>query len=196
MSKKEIKQTCLSNDLCIHSDQKSFTSNCHSLKCSGHANFPECRNRPLKKEFTCKICSSVLSSRYRLKQHLKTHVDEKAFIGEKYPETFSENELLNKHLRSHSEEKPFICELCSKRFTQKSSLNIHLRIHTGEKSYNCEICSKRFTQKSNLNTHLQIQARQKPFICEICSKKFFKTSLLTGIFKYLLLYTHTKVSFC
>ena len=44
----------------------------------------------------------MLPSSYKLKECLKSDGNEKAFICEKCPETFSEEEHLNKHLRSYS----------------------------------------------------------------------------------------------
>ena len=85
----------------------------------------------------CEVCTKMLKNREQLRQHLKTH----------------------------SEEKKFECNVCLKRFKWDTSLNTHVQAAhnpTGP-AFKCDHCGRMFKDKNNLKKHLFTHTNEKPY---------------------------------
>ncbi|CAL4118283.1 unnamed protein product [Meganyctiphanes norvegica] len=72
-------------------------------------------------------CEQPFSHRLHLKNHLRTHAEEKPYQCSQCDKTFSNNYNLKSHLRTHTGEKPYQCDQA---FSNKSNFNKNRRIHT------------------------------------------------------------------
>jgi hypothetical protein len=66
--------------------------------------------------------------------------------------TFKRAAILRDHLRSHRNEKPFQCRKCYKAFTRKNDMKRHEDTHS-EKQFCCGTCGKQFTRHLALSKH-------------------------------------------
>lgn len=111
--------------------------------------------KPFNSSVECNMCGKMLSSKDKLRFHLRTHTGYKPHECVICSKRFIRKEQLKEHERVHTGERPFTCQHCGKGFTQRSPLKIHVRLHTGEKPYVCDLCNKGFISKGMRDTHLK-----------------------------------------
>ncbi|XP_034835361.1 zinc finger protein 239-like isoform X2 [Maniola hyperantus] len=112
----------------------------------------------LSQKQQCFTCGKVMSSRFRLKTHLATHLKEKQHSCTYCKKRFTIVENLNAHLRIHTGEKPYCCATCGKTFAQSSGLIVHKRKHTGQMPYQCVLCPRSFQTIGNFKYHVRLGA--------------------------------------
>ncbi|XP_039759118.1 zinc finger protein 891-like isoform X3 [Pararge aegeria] len=103
----------------------------------------------------CFTCGKIMSSRFRLKTHLATHLKDKQHSCTYCKKQFTIVENLNAHLRIHTGEKPYHCATCGETFAQSSGLIVHKRKHTGQMPYQCVLCPRRFKTIGNYKYHVR-----------------------------------------
>jgi len=132
-------------------------------------------------DFSCNQCGKILSSRYHLKRHLKTHEInlERPFRCGQCSKTFTEKPSLKRHEIIHTGERPFQCDQCPKAFSDKRTLQKHQILHTGLRAFLCTQCPKTFSEDGGLKRHLKTHSGEKPFLCSHCPKAFSQNSNLT-----------------
>ncbi|XP_070503131.1 zinc finger protein 260-like [Chironomus tepperi] len=140
------------------------------------------RTHSNEKPFICNICGRGFSQNTNLKQHLRRHTQIKPFKCnfEGCGSAFVSKGELDSHSRKHSGEHPFKCDMCDAKFTTSSSLTKHKRIHSGEKPYACEFCPMRFTALGTLKNHTKTHTGEKPHKCKFCKRAFTQKSDLTA----------------
>jgi KRAB domain-containing zinc finger protein len=115
-------------------------------------------------EYGCDLCGLKTSKMYKLRQHLKRHLepkDECHICHQKFRH-------VAKHLREvHTSERKFVCNICGLGFKVRSNLKNHVKIH--EKPSECPICHKML---SNMARHLKWHKQTKPLPhkCPQCDK--------------------------
>lgn len=125
------------------------------------------------RRYHCDQCKKSYSTISSLREHKKSHVQNKRFGCDFCLESFNVESDWKKHLLQHNAmEKLYECRVCARRFTRKSNLRAHRRVHRNDwPRFKCNRCEKDFRYKSNLNAHLATHPYQK-FVCELCGNSF------------------------
>lgn len=115
-------------------------------------------------KFTCEFCNKLYYYENELRNHIRTHKQEKEFFCEECGEGFVWKDTLirHKHQKHLSEEerevlnetlKKHMCDLCGQAFKFKCLLKEHMESHSIIKKYNCEVCGKTFRTKKMMLSH-------------------------------------------
>jgi uncharacterized Zn-finger protein len=92
--------------------------------------------------FQCTLCSRKYTRRFNLREHLRTHIDERPFLCTFCGKAFHRNHDRRTHERLHNGEKPWICGGtlkngehwgCNQRYARKSNLQRHFRSDVGQR---------------------------------------------------------------
>jgi len=114
-----------------------------------------------------------------LKQHKRTHADERPFECSECKRKFRYRKNLKIHMIAlHNGERLLQCSFCGKKFYAPKDLKIHERTHTGLKPYSCHLCPKRFNIKEHLTMHIRVHTGERPYKCPICDKSFSQANSL------------------
>lgn len=126
----------------------------------------------------CPVCGKVINS--SLKEHLKSHSDDRPYQCEICKASFKRNHQMKLHKQTvHSDLRLYHCELCEKSFKRRDKLTCHYRTHSDEHPFMCTECGSVFKWKHHLKRHRdnvhadkasQIKARRFP--CSVCGNCF------------------------
>ncbi|XP_061190287.1 zinc finger protein 60-like [Saccostrea echinata] len=126
----------------------------------------------------CPVCQKVINS--SLKEHLKSHSDDRPYQCEICQASFKRNHQMKLHKQTvHSDLRLYHCELCDKSFKRRDKLTCHYRTHSDEHPFMCTECGSVFKWKHHLKRHkdnvhadkaTQLKARKFP--CDICGNCF------------------------
>ncbi|KAG7165055.1 Zinc finger protein 208-like, partial [Homarus americanus] len=129
----------------------------------------------VSKPSVCALCGKVLSNKYSLATHLKTHSHDTSHECKICDKAFVSKYTLVDHMRRIHEDIGYgrdkICKQCGRSFFTNSELKYHMKTHTGERPYRCEICGETYLSSSTLRYHMQKHSNVM-FVCPECQAQF------------------------
>ena len=96
---------------------------------------------------------------------------------------FKAGYVLRNHMRTHSNERPYECDRCEKAFKQAAHLMYHKMAHDGKRPHKCGVCGRAFRDRTKLRNHMlksdhaasngRSTGRQpKTLLCLLCGRRF------------------------
>uniref|UniRef100_A0A8D0B4V8 Zinc finger protein 581 n=1 Tax=Salvator merianae TaxID=96440 RepID=A0A8D0B4V8_SALMN len=114
---------------------------------------------PLRKVYSCPVCSRTFEYLSYLQRHSITHSESKPHVCRACGKAFKRTSHLERHKYTHSGRKPHQCPICQRSFRDSGELSHHQRVHTGERPYQCEACHMRFGERNTLQRHIRRKHR-------------------------------------
>lgn len=126
----------------------------------------------------CDICGKRFHDRSQFSRHLALH-NGAQHQCQTCQKVFSSDVILRDHMKTHSNERPLTCNICGKDFKWRNALRVHLKKHYGS-TYQCYLCGRDFTTKSYLMTHVEMHTgpRVRSHKCNLCDKAYYDKSAL------------------
>ncbi|XP_033834801.1 histone H4 transcription factor [Periophthalmus magnuspinnatus] len=117
-----------------------------------------------------KDCDATVKGRPKLKEHLRSHTQEKITACPGCGGMYASNTKLFDHIIRQSAlegQGRFQCSHCSKRFATERLLRDHMRNHVSH--YKCPLCDMTCPTPSSLRNHIKYRhSTEKPYSCEYC----------------------------
>ncbi|XP_027129285.1 histone H4 transcription factor isoform X1 [Larimichthys crocea] len=116
-----------------------------------------------------KDCEATAKGRPKLKEHLRSHTQEKVVACPGCGGMYASNTKFFDHIirQSAMEGQRFQCSHCSKRFATERLLRDHMRTHVSH--YKCPLCDMTCPSPSSLRNHIKFRhSNEKPYSCEYC----------------------------
>ncbi|KAJ8368336.1 hypothetical protein SKAU_G00083640 [Synaphobranchus kaupii] len=119
-----------------------------------------------------KGCDAFFKIKYRLREHLRSHTQERLVACPTCGCMFSSNTKFFDHIHRQAEpEESFVCEHCDKRFANERLLRGHVRQHVNH--IKCPLCDMTCTSLASLKTHIKFRhCDERPFPCDFCESSF------------------------
>ena len=140
----------------------------------------------VEKNYVCKACNVVLSSRRGLENHMNMiHPGHSVFVCMKCNKKFSSDvglilHIENKHPKSKS--KSLYCDEdnCNYSTHSKQLYRAHKSSHEKNACLKCPVCLKEYLGGPKaFRNHMKLHTEEKNYCCDICDKKFVSKSRLT-----------------
>ncbi|XP_045207543.2 histone H4 transcription factor-like [Mercenaria mercenaria] len=116
-------------------------------------------------------CSVVVKSKHKLKDHFKSHTQEKLVGCPTCGALFSCRTKFFDHLsrqQGYSTGKQYQCSHCNSTFGAERLLRDHMRYHVNQ--YKCPFCEMTSPSPSNMRLHMKYRhSEDKPFKCDNCN---------------------------
>ena len=133
--------------------------------------------------YTCHICGLNLRFMSAMKNHMRTHSNERPYDCKQCGKTFRHPHNLQSHVQDvHEAEKPYECSLCGEKFRLPTKFKMHMKNHDPDYQkgwkWPCDICGKKFRGHGNLKIHKLMHQGIKPFKCTECDYECYSESYL------------------
>uniref|UniRef100_A0A672FVN5 Zgc:112083 n=1 Tax=Salarias fasciatus TaxID=181472 RepID=A0A672FVN5_SALFA len=135
-------------------------------------------------------CDAFFKIRYRLREHMRSHTQERLVACPTCGSMFSSNTKLFDHLQRQADPvESLVCEHCGKAFPSErllrdhirqhvsllrhelhdaAALKIHIRFrHCDERPYPCDFCDKRFKNQRDLQKHTEVHNEGTVYHCTV-----------------------------
>uniref|UniRef100_A0A1A8D930 Histone H4 transcription factor n=1 Tax=Nothobranchius kadleci TaxID=1051664 RepID=A0A1A8D930_NOTKA len=116
-----------------------------------------------------KDCEATAKGRPKLREHLRSHTQEKLVACPGCGGMYANNTKFFDHIirQSAMEGQRFQCSHCSKRFATERLLRDHMRTHVSH--YKCPLCDMTCPSPSALRSHIKFRhSNEKPYSCDYC----------------------------
>ncbi|XP_036602279.1 histone H4 transcription factor isoform X1 [Trichosurus vulpecula] len=116
-----------------------------------------------------KDCNCTFKGRCKLREHLRSHTQEKVVACPTCGGMFANNTKFFDHIRRQTslDQQRFQCSHCSKRFATERLLRDHMRNHVNH--YKCPLCDMTCPLPSSLRNHIRFRhSEDRPFKCDYC----------------------------
>uniref|UniRef100_A0A8D0IMH1 ATP binding cassette subfamily G member 4 n=1 Tax=Sus scrofa TaxID=9823 RepID=A0A8D0IMH1_PIG len=116
-----------------------------------------------------KGCTCTFKDRFKLREHLRSHTQEKVVACPTCGGMFANNTKFLDHIRRQTslDQQHFQCSHCSKRFATERLLRDHMRNHVNH--YKCPLCDMTCPLPSSLRNHMRFRhSEDRPFKCDCC----------------------------
>ncbi|XP_040390201.1 histone H4 transcription factor isoform X2 [Cygnus olor] len=116
-----------------------------------------------------KDCDCSFKGRCKLREHLRSHTQEKVVACPTCGGMFANNTKFFDHIRRQTalDQQRFQCSHCSKRFATERLLRDHMRNHVNH--YKCPLCDMTCPLPSSLRNHIRFRhSEERPFKCDYC----------------------------
>ncbi|KAJ3591482.1 hypothetical protein NHX12_009426 [Muraenolepis orangiensis] len=143
---------------------------CQWQHCDSTFNNPEWFYRHADNHVQC--CDAFFKVKYRLREHLRSHTQEKVVACPTCGCMFSSNTKFFDHLHRQAEpEGSLVCEHCGKAFANERLLRDHVRQHVNH--IKCPLCDMTCTTLATLKIHIKFRhCDERPFSCDFCESSF------------------------
>lgn len=144
------------------------------------------QNNEENSNFECTHCETIVSDRWLLIDHMRSHLGDLAAQCKECLKIFGDRIEWEVHKTEHGKEdiesfevveaddgkKPIKCEYCGKRVVSEWRLMVHQKIHIGMKAMECKDCGKIIERQNKWHYHKKIHQKDDSIVCEICGKNF------------------------
>jgi len=113
----------------------------------------------------------MLSSSFKLVEHIRVHTGEKPYCCEHCGCRFARREAMKLHVSMHLGQ-AHLCPMCGKTFPSEQQQREHTRRHSLGRQFTCDLCEAKFLSRSALSRHMSTHVNRKPFHCENCGAQF------------------------
>ncbi|KAF6103618.1 histone H4 transcription factor [Phyllostomus discolor] len=116
-----------------------------------------------------KGCTCTFKDHCKLREHLRSHTQEKVVACPTCGGMFANNTKFLDHIRRQTslDQQRFQCSHCSKRFATERLLRDHMRNHVNH--YKCPLCDMTCPLPSSLRNHMRFRhSEDRPFKCDCC----------------------------
>ncbi|KAI5098779.1 MBD2 (methyl-CpG-binding protein)-interacting zinc finger protein, partial [Silurus meridionalis] len=119
-----------------------------------------------------KGCDAFFKIKYRLREHLRSHTQERLVACPTCGCMFSSNTKFFDHIQRQAEpEDSLTCAHCDKGFANERLLRDHVRQHVNH--IKCPLCDMTCTSLSTLKIHIKFRhCDERPFPCDFCESSF------------------------
>ncbi|XP_076832314.1 histone H4 transcription factor isoform X1 [Brachyhypopomus gauderio] len=119
-----------------------------------------------------KGCDAFFKIKYRLREHLRSHTQERLVACPTCGCMFSSNTKFFDHIQRQAEpEESLTCGHCDKGFANERLLRDHVRQHVNH--IKCPLCDMTCTSLSTLKIHIKFRhCDERPFPCDFCESSF------------------------
>uniref|UniRef100_A0A3Q3N3S4 C2H2-type domain-containing protein n=1 Tax=Mastacembelus armatus TaxID=205130 RepID=A0A3Q3N3S4_9TELE len=127
-------------------------------------------------------CDAFFKIRYRLREHMRSHTQERLVACPTCGSMFSSNTKLFDHLHRQAEPvESLVCEHCGKAFSSERLLRDHVRQHVNQvkcpfcdmtcttlaRPFPCDFCDKRFKNQRDLQKHTEVHNEGTVYHCTV-----------------------------
>ncbi|XP_052861521.1 zinc finger protein 883-like [Anopheles cruzii] len=127
-------------------------------------------------EVKCKECGLRFKHNAELKQHSKSHTNQRWYECAQCGSSFKSHTHLNRHVKGVHELQRHQCEHCSMSYCRRDKLRMHIeKKHNIQMYFVCDICLQSYNTSKQLNEHKNHHQNPKDQQCGLCLGAFLTT---------------------